>query len=184
MHTSRKSRPAPRSPQPSHNKHARTDAHDTTSGPAQQHSSVMARVTQHSAHLRATHATLHTRMQNRNKQAPHARTTSRTVATTAHCAAITTRTPPRARHTQLGTQLRARYTPPTENHTQSHTRPPRHTHVRAVRLPSVDGMLLESWLSNKANVLQDTRSAIASHHGTRRRRRPQPVARNASQRIA
>jgi hypothetical protein len=78
------------------------------------------------------------------------------------------------------TQKRNRET--AENH-QSHTRPPRHTHVRAVRLPSVDGMLPESRLSLKPNTLQDTRTAIASHHGTRRRCRPQPAVRNASHRI-
>jgi hypothetical protein len=71
-----------------------------------------------------------------------------------------------------GTQLRAPHTPPTENHTQSHAQPPHHTHQRAVRLPSVDGMLPESWLPPKSKYLQDTRTAIASHHGTRRRRRP------------
>jgi hypothetical protein len=85
---------------------------------------------------------------------------------------ITACTPLRAHHTQHGTQLRPPHKPPTENHTQSHTRPPRHTHNSRVRLPSVDGMLPESWLLLKLNVLQDTRTAIASHHGTRRRRRP------------
>jgi hypothetical protein len=45
-------------------------------------------------------------------------------------------------------------------------------------------MLPESWLLNKYNVLKNTRAAIASHYGTQRRRRPQPAARNASQRIA
>ncbi len=56
------------------------------------------------------------------------------------------------------TQLRAAHTPPTEKHTQSHTRPPRHTHTRAVRLPSVDGMLPESWLMLNPKYLQDTNS--------------------------
>ncbi len=152
--------------------------------PAQHYVIVMTRVTQHSAHLQATHATSHTRTQHTNTQAAHARTTSRTAETTAHCAIITASTPPHARHTQHGTQLRPPHTPPTENHTQSHTRHLRHTHDSRVRLPSVDGMLPESWLFCKCNALQDTRTAIASHHGTRRRRRPQPAARNASQRIA
>jgi hypothetical protein len=151
--------------------------------PAKRHVSVTARVTQISAHVQPTQRTSHTHIQH-TTQAPHARTTSRTATTTAHCASITAHTPPRARHTQHSTQLRPPHKPPTENHTQSHTRPPRHTHCRAVRLPSVDGMLPDSWLLYKFNVLQDTRTAIASHHGPRRRRRPQPAARNASQRIA
>jgi hypothetical protein len=113
--------------------------------------------------------------QNTDTQAPHARTTSRTAPTTAHCVIITTCTPLRASHTQHGTQLRPPHTPPTENHTQSHTPPPRHTHSSRVRLPSVDGMLPDSWLLSKIKCLQDTRSAIASHHGTRRRRRPKPA---------
>jgi hypothetical protein len=86
----------------------------------------MARVTQNSAWLQA-HATSHTRAQHTNTQALHARTTSHTAPTTAHCAIITACTPPRARHTQHGTQLRPPHTSPTENHTQSHTRPPRHS---------------------------------------------------------
>jgi hypothetical protein len=45
-------------------------------------------------------------------------------------------------------------------------------------------MLPESWLLFKPKYLQDTRTAIASHHGTRRRRRTQPAARNAPQRSA
>jgi hypothetical protein len=140
----------------------------------------MARVTQNNARPQPTQRTSHTRMQNTDTQAPHARTTSRTAATTAHCAVITTCTPLRARHAQHGTQLRPPHTPPTENHTQSHTRPPRHTHVRAVRLPSVDGMLPESWLLLKSNDLQDTRTAIASQP-------PTPASRpqhSAAQRIA
>jgi hypothetical protein len=62
----------------------------------------------------------------------------------------------------------ARYTTPRTPHT-AHAQPPRHTHVRAVRLLSVDGMLPESWSLNKTNTLQDT-SAIASRQGNRRRR--------------
>jgi hypothetical protein len=172
--------PATITPQTCARRHTRCDKPH----PPQHHVSVMARVTQNSAHLQATHATSHTRTQHTNTQALHARTMSHTAPTTAHCAIITSCTPPHARHTQHGTQLRPPHTPPTENHTQSRTRPPRHTHCRAVRLPSVDGMLPESWLLYKYNCLQDTRTAIASHHGTRRRRRPKPAARNASQRIA
>jgi hypothetical protein len=48
---------------------------------------------------------------------------------------------------------------------RTHTRLSRHTHVRAVRLPSVDGMLPESW-PFKYKSLQDTPTAIASHHRT------------------
>jgi hypothetical protein len=172
--------PATITPQTRTRRHTRCDEPH----PAQRHGSVMTRVTQNNARPQPTQRTSHTHMQNTDTQAPHARTTSRTAATTVHCAIITACTPLRARHTQHGTQLRPPHTPPTENHTQSHTRPPRHTHVRAVRLPSVDGMLPESWLLFKSNRLQDTRTAIASHHGTRRRRRPQPAARSASQRIA
>ncbi len=79
-------------------------------------------------------------------------------------------------HTAARTPHTARYTTPRSPHaahrkknTQSHTRPPRHTHDSLVRLPSVDGMLPESWLFCKANNLHNTRTAIASHDGTRRR---------------
>jgi hypothetical protein len=80
---------------------------------------------------------------------------TRTAATTARTN-ITAHAPPHVCYTQQGTQLRAPHTPPTENHTQSHTRPPRHTHCTAGRLPSVDGMLPESWLLFKYNTLQET----------------------------
>jgi hypothetical protein len=150
--------------------------------PAQRHVSVMTRVTQNSAHIQAMQRTSRTHTQHTNTQTPHARTTSRTAANTAHYASITAHTPPHARHTQHGTQLRPPRTPPTENHTQ--LQPPYNTHCRAARLPSVDGMLPESWLPYKYKNLQDTRSAIASHHGTRRHCRPQPATRNASRRIA
>jgi hypothetical protein len=172
--------PATITPQTRTRRHTRCDEPH----PAQRHGSVMTRVTQNNARPQPTQRTSHTHMQNTDTQAPHARTTSRTAATTVHCAIITACTPLRARHTQHGTQLRPPHTPPTENHTQSHTRPPRHTHPRDARLLSVEGMLPESWLLFKCNPLQDTRTAIASHHGTRRRRRPQPAAHNAAQRIA
>jgi hypothetical protein len=70
-----------------------------------------------------------------------------------HCTHTATRTP-HARHAQHGPQPRARH----RNHTQSHTRPPRHTHNSLVRLPSIDGMLPESWLLFKSNPLQDMNS--------------------------
>jgi hypothetical protein len=162
--------PAPRSPTPLHHAHARTCAQTTrqaqpSTTARQRHGACHPKQrtpTSHAPHIAHSHAAYST-------QAPHARTTPRTAPTTVHCPNITACTPPRARHTQHGTQLRPPHTPPTENHTQSHTRPPRHTHSRDVRLPSVDGMLPESWLSFKLNALQDTRTAIASHHGTRRR---------------
>jgi hypothetical protein len=171
-------------PVPSHHNHARADTRCDKPHPPQRHVCVMVRVTQNSAHLQPTHATSHTHTQHSNMNVLPASTTSRTAATTAHCAIITTRTLPRARYTQNDTQLRPPHTPSTENHTQSHTRPPRHTHDSRVRLPSHDGILPESWLLYSCNTLQDTRAAIASHHGTRRCRRPQRVARNASQRSA
>jgi hypothetical protein len=184
--TSRTCRPAPRSPTITPQSRAHRHTRRDKPHPPQYHVSVMARVTHNlnSAHQQATHRTSHSHAQHTNTQAPHARTTSRTAATTAHCTNITARTPPHTRHTQHGTQLRAPHTSPTENHTQSHTPPPRRTHSRLFRLPSVDGMLPKSWLLFKLNCLQDTRTAIASHHGTRRRRRPQPAAGNASQCIA
>jgi hypothetical protein len=176
---------APRSPLPSHHKHARVDTRDETS-PTQHNSTAASwRVspkTTHAHNPRNAHRTLTCRIQTHKPRTPTRRPAQHQPL--AHCAAITACTPLRARHAQHGTQLRPPHTPPTENHTQSHTRPPRHTHVRAVRLPSVDGMLPESWLLYKYNTLQDTRTAIASHHGTRRRRRPQPAARNAPQRSA
>jgi hypothetical protein len=44
-----------------------------------------------------------------------------------------------------------------------HTRLLRHTHVKVVRLPSVDGILLESLLTNKFKYLEDTQTVIASN---------------------
>jgi hypothetical protein len=102
MHTSFASRLAPRSPLQSHQKLARTDTRRDKHHPPQRHVGVMARVTHHSAHLRATHAT-HTRTQHTNTQAPRARTTSRTAPTTAHrnyhCTHTAACTPHTARHT-------------------------------------------------------------------------------------
>jgi hypothetical protein len=85
--------------------HAPPHAH-----PPQRHVTIMARVTQNSAHIQATHATSHTPTQHTNTQAPHARTTSHTAPTTAHCPNITACTPPHARHT-------ARHTAATTPHT-------------------------------------------------------------------
>ena len=161
--------------------------HDVTSPTLHNGTSAMSRVSQkrtktnNAPHTTHSHAAYKHTSPARPQDIPHSRN---------HCALRNhhrmhnaARTPHTARHTQFGTQLRPPHTPPTENHTQSHTRPPRHTHVRAVRLPSVDGMLPESWLLYKPNHLQDTRTAIASHHGTRRRR-PQPAVPNAAHRIA
>jgi hypothetical protein len=74
----------------------------------------------------------------------------------------------------------------THTHTQSHTRSQCHTHIRAAKLPSVDGMLPESWLLYKSSCLHDTRIANASlaHHHTQCRCRPQSATRNTSQFIA
>jgi hypothetical protein len=52
--------------------------------------------------------------------------------------------------------------------TQTHARPPRLTHTRAVRLLSIEGILPAKWLPPSINCLQDTRTAIASHDGIRR----------------
>jgi hypothetical protein len=173
MHTSRTCRPAPRSPTPSHHTHTRVHRHTRCDKPhpPQRHVGVMARVTKNTARQQATHRASHTHTQHTNTHVSHARTTSCTAATTAQCAHITARTPPHSRHTQHDTQLGPPNTPPTENRTQSHTWPPRHTHDSRVRLPSVDRVLPESWLLCKFKCLQDTRTAIASHHGTRRRRK-------------
>jgi hypothetical protein len=114
----------PRSPPPSHHAHARAQTHTTRQAPpsttARQHHGAghpkhctPTRRARHIAHSNAAH----------NSQVPPARRTSRAATTTAHCANITARTPPHARNTQHGTQLRAPHTPPTENHNQSHTRP-------------------------------------------------------------
>jgi hypothetical protein len=75
-------------------------------------------------------------------------------------------------------------TQPPENRTQSHTPPRRHTHCRAVRLPSVNGMLSDSWLLNKPKYLQDTRSAIASHDGKRRCCHAQSVAHHTTKLVS
>jgi hypothetical protein len=103
-----------RPPRYHHTAHTRARRHtkcDKTHTP-QRHVSVMARVTRNSARRQATHRTTNTHVS-------HARTTSRTAATTAQCANITARTPPHAHHTGTvhGTQLRPPHKPPTK---QSH----------------------------------------------------------------
>ncbi len=133
--------------------------------------------TTHATHIAHSHAEYRHTSPARPHDVPHS--TNHCPLRKHHRMHTAARTPRTARHTAPTTPQ-----PPTENRTQSHTRPPRHTHVRAVRLVSHEGMLPESWLLNKYNTLQDTRSAIASHHGTRRRTRPQPAARNASRRSA
>ncbi len=172
-----------RSPNTPHTTHTRARRYTRCDKPhpPQRHVSVMARVTQSSARQQATHRTSHTHTQHTNTQAPHARRTTRTAATTAHCANITARTVARTQHTTRHTAPRTPHTAHRKTHPV--TRPPRHTHVRAVRLPSVDGMLPDSWLKCNHNTLQDTRTAIASHHGTRRRCRTHPADRSASQLI-
>jgi hypothetical protein len=103
-------------------------------------------------------------------QAPAQPQQLRTMQTSLH---ITTARTPRT--------IRATHNAPTEKHTQQHVPLSCHTHVRDRRLPSVDSMLPDSWLLPKTNSLQDTRTAIASHHDTRRRCCAQTVACNTSQ---
>jgi hypothetical protein len=93
-------------------------------------------------------------------------------------------TPSITEHAPHSTALREHHNVTTEPHTQPHMRLLCHTHVRAIRLPSIDGMLPESLLLPKYKNLQDTRAAIASHHGTRRCGHTQSAVRNASQLIA
>ena len=158
--------------------------HDVTSPTLHNGTSAMSRVSQkrtktnNAPHTTHSHAAYKHTSPARPQDIPHSRN---------HCALRNHH----RMHTAARTPHTARHTAPTtphathrNSHPVTHTRPPRHTHVRAVRLPSIDGMLPESWLLFKSNPLQDTRTAIASHHGTRRRTRPQPAARNASQRSA
>jgi hypothetical protein len=88
--------------------------------------------------------------------------------------------PLHAQHTAQHDTHRAPHTAPIETHTQPHVGVSRHTHCRAARLPSVDGMLPDSWLSDKCKYLQDTSTAIASHHGPRHCSRGQPVPSTSS----
>jgi hypothetical protein len=166
---------APRSPTPS-TTNTRAQTHELRQAPPtttarQRHGACHPKqrsTTRHATHIAHSHAEYRHTSPARPHDVPHSRN---------HCAL--------RNHHRIHTAARTpRTARPTENHTQSHTRPPRHTHVRAVRLPSVDGMLPESWLLYKYKYLQDTRTAIASHHGTRRRRRPQPATHNAARRIA
>jgi hypothetical protein len=116
-----------------HTTHARRHTRHDKPRPPERHASIiMARVTPKTAHANkhAPHIA-HTHHTNR---APHARTTSRTAATTVHCANITAHTPPHARHTQRGTQLHTPHTPPPENHT-SHPRGLRATGALTSELP-------------------------------------------------
>jgi hypothetical protein len=166
-------------------KHACTDTHDATSPTHHNGTSASWRVSPNTAHTskpRTAHRTLTHSIQTHTPRTPARRPAQHQQLCTAQTSLHAHR--PHTRHTHHGTQLRAPHTPPTEHHTQSHTRPPRHTHHSRVRLPSVDGMLPERLLLLNHNDLQDTRTAITSHHGTRRRRRPQPAGRDASQRIA
>ncbi len=155
-------RPAPRSPRSSlrtHQKHARA-------------STPTARLAPPTITARQCHGASHPKQHKHTSPAhPHDVPHSRNHCTLRnhHCTRTATRASHTARHTAPTTQHA------TENHTQSHTPPPRHAHRRAVRLPSVDGMLPETWLLSNLNSLHDTRSAITSHHGTRRRHRPQQL---------
>jgi hypothetical protein len=170
-HTSRTCRLARRSPLPvpSHHKRTRADTHDATSPTQHNGTSASWHVSPKTVHAnepRTPHRTLQPSTQTHTRKS---RTPARQPALprrlrSAHCSNSTARTLSHACHTQRGTQLRAPHTPPTESHTQSHTRPPRHTYSSRVWLPSVDGMLPESWLLPKNNSLQNTRTATITHH--------------------
>jgi hypothetical protein len=130
----------PRSPPPSHHAHA-----------AQRHVSTTARVTQNTARQQDTHGTSHTPTQHtkqtsptRPQDVPHSHDNS--ALRQHHCAHPTART----QHTAPRTTHTAHGKPQPVTHAASHT------HVRAVRLPSVGGMLPESWLLFTINDLQDT----------------------------
>jgi hypothetical protein len=113
--------------------------------------------TAHTNTPRIAHRTLTHSIQTHKPRTPAGRPAQpqplRTAQTSLHARRRTNAT-----HKQHRTQLRATHTPTTENHTQSHTPPPRHTDPSPIRLPSVDGMLPESGLSPKINTLQDTNS--------------------------
>jgi hypothetical protein len=163
-----------------HTTHTRADTHTTRQAP----SSTLRRQRQDACHTKYVHDNKpHTDIAHSNPACKHASSArphdvphsrNRRAVQTHHHTHVTNSTPHSSAHPTHHPQ---KITP-------SHTRGLRATHDRAVRLPSVDGMLPESWLLCKSNPLQDTRTAIASHHGTRRRRRPQPADRIASQRIA
>jgi hypothetical protein len=142
--------------------HACTDTRDATSPTQHNGTAASWRVSPKTAHTYNPHNAHRTHTQHTNTHVPHARTTS--------CTATAHRSDNPTHHPQ-------KITP-------SHTRAAsaRHTHRRAVRSPSVGGMLPESWLLVRYNSLQDTRTAIASHHGTRRRCLPRPASR--TQRIS
>ncbi len=96
----------------------------------------MARVTRNSARIQptGTQRTSHTRTWNTDTQAPHARTTSHTAPTTAHCAIITACTLPRARtsHSTAHSSDKPTHRPP--NTTPYHTRG-----LRATLTPELSG---------------------------------------------
>jgi hypothetical protein len=159
--TSRTCRPAPRSPLPSHHTHAHRypTRQDPRTKASQRHGAGQRTPTSYPPHI------AHSRIiQNHMSRTPARRPAQpqplRTAQISQHAHAAA-HTPHTARHTALSTPHTAH-----RKHTQSHTRPSRHTHDSRVRLPSVDGMLPESWLPNKYNCLQDTRTAITSYHNT------------------
>jgi hypothetical protein len=132
----------PRSPPPSHDAQARTGSHDATSPTQRNGTSPKKR----ESTRRTAHRTLKRSIQHTSPAHPEVdpHSTNHCTLRKHHCAHAT------------GTQLRAPHASPTENQTQSHTRPPHHTHDSRVRLPSVDGMLPESWLLCKPKFLQAT----------------------------
>ncbi len=157
--------------EPRINTHTHKHKHTLQRQPVCQHISKYSGTTLHTlaynhrqqcrAHAHHAHATSHTPTQHTSASPARMHNVPRGCSDSAvrehHCT-----TTARTAHT---TQ-RATHTAPTEKHTPTHARLPRHTHRRAVRLPSVDGMLPESWLLDEYNSLQDTRTAITSHHGT------------------
>ncbi len=92
------------------------------------------------------------------RDVPHSRNHNTVTSITAHG-----RRPYTTHHIP---QSSAHPTPRTHNDTPCHT-PAFITHRRAVRLPSVDGMLPDNWLLDKYNPLQDTRTAILQHNRTK-----------------
>jgi hypothetical protein len=85
-----------------------------------------------SACQQATHRTSHTTTQHTNTQAPHAHSQTSLAHRRKYAAHTARHTAPRTAHLAH------------RKNTQSHTRTPRHTHPKPIRLPNVDGMLPES----------------------------------------
>jgi hypothetical protein len=162
-----------RAPRYDHTTHTRAQTHDVTSPTHHNGTSEQGAChpkhrtpTSHAPHIAHAH-TAHKRKPHTPARRPAQPQPLRTAQTSLHAL--------RRTHATHGTAHSSDHpTHRPQKNTPSHTWPLRHTHERRVRFPSVDGMLPERWLPFNNNCLQDTRTAIASHHGTRRRRRPQP----------